>query len=337
MNAAQMDYEFEVGYDAITNFSAPGYEPREKSTFLTKAQERVMLHIINPTENPLYTGVEQTQKRRVDLSEYVRSASCALSATQAGSRPNGMFYNLPADFFYMLSEDARSSQADCKKAGQKRIILTDAYDPSSYHFLVGETISITDLSGAPGNVVGTYVVNSGGGRQLYVTLASGTYPSGVSIGFQLTGVTSGATALVRTVVDPLISLLVRPVTHDYVTANAENPFKKPYDELCWRMDYSRETPVTSLKRVELITDGTYTIEEYFVRYYRRPKAIIVPTPATFPAYTVDTESSSLLGTNCELDEIIHRQIIDEAVRLAVAALQETDSYAVKTLESTKSE
>ena len=33
MTAEQMKYEFDVGYDRITNFDAPGYEPKEISTF----------------------------------------------------------------------------------------------------------------------------------------------------------------------------------------------------------------------------------------------------------------------------------------------------------------
>ena len=45
MTATEMSYEFDVGYDKITNFDAPGYEPKEKSTFLTKAQEEFVLDI----------------------------------------------------------------------------------------------------------------------------------------------------------------------------------------------------------------------------------------------------------------------------------------------------
>ncbi len=45
MTATEMGYEFDVGYDKITNFDAPGYEPKEKSTFLTKAQEELVLDV----------------------------------------------------------------------------------------------------------------------------------------------------------------------------------------------------------------------------------------------------------------------------------------------------
>ena len=45
MTAQQMKYEFDVGYDRITNFDAPGYNEKEISTFLTKAQEQLVLEL----------------------------------------------------------------------------------------------------------------------------------------------------------------------------------------------------------------------------------------------------------------------------------------------------
>ena len=46
MTADQMKYEFDVGYDRITNFDAPGYVPREISTFLTRAQEQLVYDVL---------------------------------------------------------------------------------------------------------------------------------------------------------------------------------------------------------------------------------------------------------------------------------------------------
>ena len=46
MTAEQMNYEFDIGYDFITNFEAPGVEKKEKSTFLTKAQEEIVYETV---------------------------------------------------------------------------------------------------------------------------------------------------------------------------------------------------------------------------------------------------------------------------------------------------
>ena len=58
MTSAEMQEEFLILYDKITNFDAPGYEDDEISRFLTKAQERLVLHIMNPLGNKYVTGFE---------------------------------------------------------------------------------------------------------------------------------------------------------------------------------------------------------------------------------------------------------------------------------------
>lgn len=103
---------------------------------------------------------------------------------------------------------------------------------------------------------------------------------------------------------------VKPITHDQYVANVDNPFKKPYEGLTWRMDYSRVTDNTNPKRHELITNGSYTIAKYHLRYLRRPPAIVVNR--TTPASQV----------SCILDESTHRRIIDIAVELALENTQD---------------
>ena len=97
---------------------------------------------------------------------------------------------------------------------------------------------------------------------------------------------------------------VKPVTHDAYTVNIENPFKQPYDELAWRMDYSRATS-TSAKRHELITDGSYNVTTYHLRYLKR-----------LPGITVD-RTTTTNQVDSALDESTHRRIIDMAVEIAL--------------------
>lgn len=115
---------------------------------------------------------------------------------------------------------------------------------------------------------------------------------------------TGATNFVR----------VRPVRHDEYTANINNPYKKPYSGLAWRMDYKKASdptgvtePSTIKRRVEIITDGT-NITDYKVRYLRTPPEIVVDefTPAN--------------QRHCVLDETLHDTIIDEAIKIAKASV-----------------
>lgn len=96
---------------------------------------------------------------------------------------------------------------------------------------------------------------------------------------------------------------VKPITHDLYAENIDNPFKQPSDELIWRLDFSRVTADTNPKRHELITDGTYTISKYHLRYLRTAPEIVVDR--------TDTANQ----VNCILNETTHRRIIDIAVEL----------------------
>lgn len=227
MTSAEMKEEFLILYDKITNFDAPGYEDDEISRFLTAAQERLVLHIVNPRGNKYATGIEYTEKRRKDLSELFRNVELTtadISANQTGVKPNGTFFDLPADFLYTLDEEVLTASA------------SPCFD--------GNRIE------------------------------------------------------------------VKPITHDQYTKNKKNPFKKPDGTLVWRMDFSRDAAGTP-KRHEIITDGSYTVTNYYIRYMRKPQPIIT---AALPAgITIEGQSGPL---DSELDPIMHRAIVDEAVAIA---------------------
>lgn len=220
MTAAEMEQEFLILYDKITNFDAPGYESDEISRFLSRAQERLVLHIMNPDGNKYVTGFEGTEKRRKDLSELVRDLKLAApAATQTGTKADGTFFELPADFLYAIQEEVTISSTN------------PCYD--------------------------------------------------------------GATGVE-----------VLPITHDYYTINKKNPFKKPFGELVWRLDFSSNAGV---KRHELITDAATTVTEYALRYVRKPQPIISG------AFTIEGVAGPL---DSELNAITHRAIVDEAVAIA---------------------
>lgn len=103
---------------------------------------------------------------------------------------------------------------------------------------------------------------------------------------------------------------VKPVTHDEYNININNAYKAPYNELIWRMDYS--SPTADTKRHELITDGTYTISSYKLRYLRRPNRINI-----------------LDGSDCELNSNLHEEIVDRAVRFAMSTLPQPENVQQK--------
>lgn len=123
---------------------------------------------------------------------------------------------------------------------------------------------------------------------------------------------------------------VKPVKHDEYLANINNPYKQPYKDLVWRMDISRyqhaEGTATSAtaKRTELILPSGYDLNLYRVRYLATPPQIIVD------------EFDPTNQKHCILDETLHREIVDEAVVMAQAAVKK-EEYQVGLNEKQRSE
>lgn len=105
---------------------------------------------------------------------------------------------------------------------------------------------------------------------------------------------------------------VVPKTHDEYDTQIDNPFKKPSDELVWRMDYSRQN---GNKNVELISP--YDISMYSMRYIKLPSPIILTdiSDGEFLGEGLSIQGETAERT-CELDESTHEEILDRAVQLA---------------------
>lgn len=95
---------------------------------------------------------------------------------------------------------------------------------------------------------------------------------------------------------------VVPKTHDEYFSTINNPFKKPDSNELWRMD---ATPLNGEERHEVITDGTYTITNYNFRYIKNLTDI-----------SVDGNVTS------ELNSMVHREIVNMAVTIALENQQE---------------
>jgi hypothetical protein len=112
-------------------------------------------------------------------------------------------------------------------------------------------------------------------------------------------------------------IAVKPITHDEYAINIKNPFKKPDNNLVWRLDFSRETASSnSAQRHELVYGNSYTISTYHLRYLKEPRDIVIDTVAPIDS---------------ELDESTHPEIVDIAVRIA-SGITDPQTYQIKVNE-----
>jgi hypothetical protein len=123
MTATEMGYAFDVGYDKITNFDNPGYEPKEKSTFLTQAQENLILEIL---DNDSYHEFNKRLLDRLKTSDTILAA-----AMSAGPYTNSFWATLPG----VTGPPTRPAI----RIVNERAVLT----PTSNHFYTGQTFSDT--------------------------------------------------------------------------------------------------------------------------------------------------------------------------------------------------
>lgn len=111
--------------------------------------------------------------------------------------------------------------------------------------------------------------------------------------------------------------IVKPITQDNFWEIKRNPFKKDNYKRVLRLTFQSG----DINLAELVTE--YSIDKYFIRYIRKPKPIIL-TDLTNTGLTIDGKVSNLdagfiNNECCELNEVLHRIILDSAVRLAQQA------------------
>lgn len=116
-----------------------------------------------------------------------------------------------------------------------------------------------------------------------------------------------------------ITVEVNPISYDNLNSSMKNPFRKPNGQRVFRLDVSKDA---TLKNVELVSE--VPLISYSMRYVKYPSPIILAN------FELDANVSGLglkiNGLNqikeCELDESIHREILNRAVELAIRDYRE---------------
>ena len=96
---------------------------------------------------------------------------------------------------------------------------------------------------------------------------------------------------------------VIPITQDEYHRIRKNPFRGTNERRALRLDLSG-------KVVEIISK--YNVESYLIRYLSRPTPIVL----TDLADNLSINGTSV-KTECELNPVVHRAILERAVKLAI--------------------
>lgn len=106
-----------------------------------------------------------------------------------------------------------------------------------------------------------------------------------------------------------IRLTVVPINYTEYSRLMSKPYKRPLKWQAWRL----LTNDGGEKKAEIIVGPKDTLTKYTIRYIKRPRAIIL---TDLEGVTLDNLSTA---QECELDPILHPEILQRAVELAKAA------------------
>lgn len=121
-------------------------------------------------------------------------------------------------------------------------------------------------------------------------------------------------------------LQVIPLRFDEYMRLMSKPYKRPLKYQAWRLiNQGSSTDAGADRYAEIIVGPSDTISEYNIRYLKFPKPIIIGNLDGLTIngykYTGQTDPSSVTLTTegCELDPILHEDILQRAIELAKIA------------------
>lgn len=106
-----------------------------------------------------------------------------------------------------------------------------------------------------------------------------------------------------------VRLTIVPIEYKEYSRLMSKPYKRPLKWQAWRLLNNS----TTNNSAEIITGPNDTLTSYNIRYIKKPRAIIL---SDLEGVTLDGQSKA---QTCELDSILHPEILQRAVELAKAA------------------
>lgn len=290
MSVEEMDNMFDVLYNNITSNQAPGLNAYEKSIFLTKGQDETLKNYFNPKSkgNNTQEGFDGSAKRQVDFS---------MLTTVATTSATSYTYSLVSG---KTDKDGKPVYSRTETTASK----------STYSYTAAYDTDGNVLKDDNDNVL--YIRNEGTDVSGFDTplfdmrenTKSVTLPSKLMYAInEMVEVTRN---------DKKILLQVIPVKFDEYSRLMCKPYKRPLKYQAWRL-----TNNDVVNKADIVVGPSDTLTKYTIRYVRRPNPIIV---SDLDGLSIEGKSTA---TECELDPILHEEILQRAVELAKIAWTNT--------------
>lgn len=112
MTNQEFSNQFDVLYNNVMSNQAPGLDEYEKSVFLTKAQNEIVLSYFNPKGNKYTEGFDGNERRQIDFSMLTVAAEInPTSTTEFDPRTSGTgSVSLPTNVLVIVNESLKVSR-----------------------------------------------------------------------------------------------------------------------------------------------------------------------------------------------------------------------------------
>lgn len=315
MKVDEFSNEFDILYNSITSNQAPGLDEYEKSVFLTKAQDEIIKSYFNPRLNKTQEGFDGNERRQIDFSMILKSeiiypTKVVRSRNFEISTYNGNVYNneqlkdteltftVPYNKIPVKVNNVSVNNNTVSIQIDKPYELLKYIDTNYHTFQIPEDQSYQEFSITIGD-------NDWNNPQFDTreNIKSVSFPSDILMFI------NEYAEVIRDGKNK--RLVVIPISYTEYSRVMSKPFKRPLKNQAWRLLEG----TGDNKSADIIMGANDTLRFYGIRYLKRPNPIVL----------VDLTGSDLSindkqeVTNCELDEILHPEILQRAVELAKAA------------------
>ena len=312
MTNSEFSNEFDVLYQNITSNQAPGLDEYEKSVFLSKAQDEIVKSYFDPKTNKPQEGFDGSEKRQIDFSMLIVTEAvheATVSPTPLFPLQHTKLFSIPDRILMFINESLAVERdgvptyltvipLDYKEYNRlmskpyKRPLKNQAWRILTNTTTISETTSTNYLSIT--SILANLKEMEGNYNVIYNTIKD-------------KAITFGGTTDARTVLVDNVTLQKNGKTGTENILNIKDLVMTNIKA------YINVVNSTKSSVVELIPGPNDTISTYTIRYVKRPRAIIL----------TDLEGVTLDGITtrqeCELDPILHQEILQSAVELAKAA------------------
>lgn len=255
----------------------------EKSVLLTQAQDIIVKSYFDGTLNSQGQGFDDSTRRQVDFSSLIKVKNLVPdpNPTQDRFDQRGLLFKMP-------TKAGSTNATDVLFILNEKLIVGG----SGTGYWKKDNISV---SGAYSDAIAQTLPH--GDREAYTSIADAE-EDGWSY-----------------VINNRSEYVIVPINYKEYDREMSKPYAQPLKKQAWRLFQNKDTTFnvyTELIPKHTIPTDTTTNIVYRIRYVRRPQPIVLETMPN--GLTVDGVSTE---NPCELNPILHMDILNKAVELAI--------------------